>query len=276
VVVATVAAAVAAVAISIIEFGDASGSPSVEPHPVQFADTVTTPAAPSASTPAAVLTDVLGRLDLGSGATADFGVPPHARAAENGTSTQDAHLPDGLIVMVPAAGIGAAAVKPEWEADLLAGAVNDELVAHGLRGLSTLTTSLELPDGSVIPVGSGYGNVVAGQQFDESAPSVLASSIKSGIAAVGLQLARITFEKPEQLAPVIYATTSNPAGWVQRAERDETYRAILGNYRNLEGWYIEVDDSNGKPVWIGSMANRDGDGSSWTRPDLTSRPVAGG
>jgi hypothetical protein len=252
-------------------FGTATGSPSQEPHPVQFAHAVTAPTSVVPTTREAILATVASRMNANQhGIRAAFGRLAVGRPSENGPAMGTA-ANDALNVTVTAKGRGALAVKSEWEAELLGSAVNDELIAHGLAGLSTVAVTLELPSGELVRVGSAYGNVVPEQQFKTTSAGTFERELRTGVADVGLTLNSITFERPQQLAPVIYATTADPPEWVHKAEREETFQTMLGNYRDLEGFYIEVDDVSGNPVWVSSMSNRAGSGGSWIRPDLAPR-----
>ncbi|MFN2466650.1 MAG: hypothetical protein ABR521_00750 [Gaiellaceae bacterium] len=173
-----------------------------------------------------------------------------------------------LHVIVAASDTGAGSVRPVWIANLLAGAFNDRLYQAGFSRLSELSIDLLLPGGELVDAGGGLGYVVPGQQFALTAEGVLAAHIEQGLSELGLTAESISFIRPVQRAPIVVAETPAPAAFVHAAMDLATWRTIFGDYSDLEGFYLEVADTQGNPVLIQAESGRVGGGLGWVRPDL--------
>ncbi len=247
--------------------------------PVQFAHQIrhARTAAGVAPTADGIVSAAVAKLRDGAIVDAQLGPSPAEASGGDGASSasgvdlsKEKFLDVTVPAPAPAPALGAAAVRAEWLAQLLGGSVNDDLVASRLGDLASVLVSVRLPSGEVVKVSGGYGNVVPEQRFSTERLTDLETGLRSGMASVGLKVEQMNFEVPMQAAPVIIATTADPAGFVAAAQSKETFTQMLGDYRNLEGWYIEVRDSQGWPVWISAVANRTGVGIGWTRPDFDS------
>jgi hypothetical protein len=202
---------------------------------------------------------------------ATIGAPPAWASQHERETETDARGTPGdpfLYITVKADGDGPAAVRPYWEAELLGGALLDELHSHGHRPLSSVQIAVRLPDGTTREVGGGIGNVVSGQQFSTASDQSIADRIRSGAAAAGLTVRSIKFVHPLQAAPVVVLQTTDVAGFAERSYQTQTFEQILGDFTNYEGWYLEVDDTDGAPVTIVTGVGRLGTGQRWVRPGL--------
>jgi hypothetical protein len=265
------AAAITAGALSTIGGGNASGPPGFTP--IQYAQAhgpSATLAGINATTVGGVLQQLRARLADQRVATADVRVLPTTASNAGGETA---------VMTVDAAGPGAPAIRATWEAELVAGALRDVAAEKGLGALDNFEISLRLPDGTVTPDDSGFGNVVRSQRF-EASPALIERRIRSGLADVGLSPVSISFVSVLQPAPVVIAQTNDPAAVVEASHDARWWTKMLGNYDNYEGFYIELRDASGDPFSISTVAHRAGSSSGWIRPDLNPRlplkPVATG
>jgi hypothetical protein len=158
-------------------------------------------------------------------------------------------------------------IRSIWEAYLATGLINDKLRISGQGRLSGTNFVLELPDGARKEISSGIGNAVAGQLFAESRASII-DTITSGAEKLGLKVDSVDFLQPAQLAPIVIVETVNPSETLKTLELEDSWRTLLGDYRNYEGWYLEIRDNDGQLVSISAGAGRAAVGQSWTRLDL--------
>jgi hypothetical protein len=198
------------------------------------------------------------------------GPPPGWKPTEDGTT---AAPPAGLwvYITVPASGLGAPAVRPVWEANLVVAALRDEV--HATAGSPDVVgsqVSAELPSGVVEPnVGGGVGDVMYDQAFSPATPGDITHELRARAAQMDLRIRSIDVLRPLQAAPAVVATTSNPEGFIQVA--DGKIDQLFGGLAAYEGEYLEVRDSSGSPIFIQASSFRTGVGQRWIRPDLDPR-----
>ncbi len=249
-----------------------SNSKPANPMPVRYSvsnEPLTRPE--SFSTPKAILAGILSRYGGSAVTDAYFGGP-----TPGWTGTEDPSIPlpaeyrDGrwLYSEVSAQSKGAGSMRALWEANLVAGALRDEIHLAGLTGeLIASNTSLRLPDGRVIKyAGGGIGRVAFGQSYRNFDSPTIASGIRSAAVGLGLRVQAVSVHRPLQAAPAVVVEATNPAEFVKRA--NQIYRAIFDGVATYEGQYLEARDSSGDPFFIQATAFRTGVGSRWIRPDL--------
>ena len=161
-----------------------------------------------------------------------------------------------------------AAIRPQWEADLIEGAVADALAATDGEHVAGSTIDWLLPDGRVLPnMGGGMGDVVPGQMFSDLAAGAIKLTLKQRLAQAGLEPTSIEVLHADQPAPAVVATTNDPRSAARAAA--STIRLLFGQDPPIfEGYYFEVRDRSGAPVFIQSAAFRSGAGRLWVRPSV--------
>jgi len=158
--------------------------------------------------------------------------------------------------------------RPEWEADLIEGAVSDALEASTGDVIADSRMDLRLPGGEVVKDASGgMGQIAPGQDFTNASDAEVKASLGAQLARYGLAPVSIDVLHADQPAPAVVATTGD-AG---RAARDanEIIGALFGtNPPTYEGYYLEIRDGKAAPVLIETAAFRSGSGRLWVRPDV--------
>jgi hypothetical protein len=95
------------------------------------------------------------------------------------------------------------------------------------------------------------------KDFSDGSDADIKASLAAELAQQHLAPVSIDVLRAAQPAPVVVAMTSNP----RRAARDAntTIGALFGvNPAKYEGYYLEIRDTNSKPVLIESAAFRSG------------------
>lgn len=171
-----------------------------------------------------------------------------------------------LTVKTPAP--GPAAAQDLWLAELAAGALRDVASVKGLALIDNFEVAAQLPDGEIVPINSGFGNVARAQQFDTSTDAAIRARIEKGLRSVGLEPLSVSTVSALQLSPVVVARSDDPASFVRRATLASFWEEMLGDYLNYEGYYFELRDADDQPAVIATAAHRAGASASWTRADL--------
>jgi hypothetical protein len=127
---------------------------------------------------------------------------------------------------------------------------------------------LQLPDEKTLPdVGGGMGDIVPWQAFMAPSDDAIRSSITHGLAQAGLNLTSFEVLRASQPAPAVVATTTDPKGTAALAS--QIVRSLFGqNPPFYEGYYFEVRDTKGQPVFVQSTAFRTGAGRLWISPSV--------
>jgi hypothetical protein len=243
-------------------FGGANGTGDV---PYQFAATVghVTPAPPGASLSALVQSVVSrygGRL-LVSAKVTD---PPTSDHPAGPWLSVVAHVPDGYATQ--SQGWQPAFLEAGWQADLVAGAISDAAAEHGLGKVAGATISGLLSDGSTVPsIGGGIGAVTTGQSFSADSDEQISAALKEVLTAADLVPLSVNVLHADQPAPAVIAQTADPAKAAANAE--STINSLFGGHPpKYEGYYLEVRDTTGAPVFVVSYAYRAGSGRRWVDP----------
>jgi hypothetical protein len=158
--------------------------------------------------------------------------------------------------------------RPEWEADLVEGAVSDALAATTGQTIADSRMDLRLPGGTVVKDASGgMGEIASGQDFRDASDATIKADLKAELARHDLSPLSIDVLRADQPAPAVVAVTRD----ARQAARDanETIRALFGaSPPKYEGYYLEIRDAKAVPVLIQSAAFRSGSGRLWVRPDV--------
>jgi hypothetical protein len=162
------------------------------------------------------------------------------------------------------------ATRPEWEADLVEGAVADALTtsAKSLGVVADSEIDLRLPDGTLVPDASGgMGDIQPGQSFSSESTSDIEAAIRTELARRNLTPISIDVLHADQAAPAVVARTDDARGAARAA--NGTIRALFGiDPPKYEGYYLEIRDGKDRPVLVASAAFRSGSGRLWLRPDV--------
>ncbi len=222
------------------------------------------------SSPSSLLQAILARLGSSSVVSATIAGPPTGYIpTEDPSSPPPPAFATGkwayFTVTTPDDAQGS--IRPVWEAQLVAGALRDEMHAHGLVSLYSDQVDVKLPDGSVVTgEHGGLGNTVFGQVFSTTTPASIAADIAQRVANAGLTLVSVRVLTPEQSAPMVVVRSNDPAGFVKNEYT--MLRQIFGNPTTYEGIYLEAQDSAGSPFFIVASSFRTATGQTWYRPDL--------
>jgi hypothetical protein len=168
---------------------------------------------------------------------------------------------------VPAFG-GSAITKALWEGQLFAGAVADEYAASGLQPIAEVHPTLVTPDGSRQPAGGGVAGQIHDQIFDH-VPSNVGATVAAAAPRFGLRQVKVSTVTAIQNAVVIDAVSDTPKAAVQALGKSE--QGILGALLGVrpgsyEGVFVEIRDSQGRPMLIDASAPRSGAGIAWADP----------
>lgn len=165
------------------------------------------------------------------------------------------------------------AIRSVWEADLVAGVFRDAMHALG-ETLFATRIALALPDGRVVDSSfGGLGDVTFHQQFDSPDLASSDEELRDLASREGLKVLSIDYLKIDQIAPILVLETSEPARVVH--DSGQLVLKLFGDPPRYEGYYLEVRDSGGDPVFVQSTAFRAGAGRWWVRPDLDDEDQSG-
>jgi hypothetical protein len=173
-----------------------------------------------------------------------------------------------LHFLVSAGGTSEDAIRAQWESDLIAGAVADQLANTPAKVVSTIIDA-RLPDGTIHSdlVGGGMGDVVANQDFRDASDDAIRMDVGQTLTEAHLDLVSLDILRPSQAAPAVVAATSDPAAAAVAA--NNTIQSLFGqNPPKYEGYYFEVRDKKGNPVFIQSASFRSGAGRLWFSPSV--------
>ena len=163
---------------------------------------------------------------------------------------------------------GSAIAKAIWEGDLFSGAVADKYAASGLQPIGEVHPSLVTPDGSRLPAGGGVANQIRDQVFNH-VPSSVGATVAAAAPRFGLRRVNVSTVDVIQNAVVIDAVSDAPKDAVDALEKSNhgVLGALLGvRPANYEGTFLEIRDSQGRPMFIASSAPRSGAGMAWADP----------
>lgn len=194
-------------------------------------------------------------------------VPPPEAASDSDMPGERTKLPTNaqwlrIHVVEPDQRIGA--IRGDWEANLLAGAVRDLAASEGLPPIIGRTILAVLPDGSPTPYTYGVrmNSATTHSSIQSWTPKTLTADIKATAWRSGLSLASVTVQQPLGLAVVIKAVATDPSGFLSK--RGKAVSALLGgSSKRFEGALVEVRDSSGTLLGSSAFATRAQTGVSW-------------
>lgn len=245
--------------------------------PVKYSETINSHRFSSSSgeSPEEVLQRVVSRLGGETIVEAKIGTAPiDFRPTEDPSVPVPPEWLTGkwLLFTVRADEAGPSALRAFWEADLVTGAVRDLLVPKNVTVVSAVT-SVALPSGKVVSdARTGMGNVVEGQVFSDDSPQEVELELRRAAEHVGLNVEAISVLRGIQAAPALVVSTEGLDNFATNV--DSMVNEIFGIPPRYEGFYFEVKNKDGEPVFRQTAAFRAGVGHRWMRPDLDPRERA--
>lgn len=161
-------------------------------------------------------------------------------------------------------------IAPLWQADLIEGVVADRATSSNdvIDGISGATFKAQLPDGSLVDVGSGIGDVAHGQQFSHASSHSVALAVADALRAEGLTPVSVKVFRPDGPAPEVIASTTDVTSTATNLV--SIIRSVFGNPPTYEGYYLEIRDAQGT-AWVRASASfRSGAGRFWIDPRYAS------
>lgn len=189
-----------------------------------------------------------------------------------GTPPDDRNIPNSwLYATVKVSSMDDSATQlPRWEASLAEGVIAEKLATSRVVSDAILGSSITavMPDGSTADLGGGIGYVLVGQKFDDSADSVVIDDIQAKLTAAGVSAEQVRVLHPQDnavyIVGVVQDIRSVPQGFMGIV--NEVFGDLNVTDAKYEGYYLQLDDSDGNPIAIGTAAFRIGAGSSWINP----------
>lgn len=248
---------VTAVAVAGSNASSSIGAPSVSDPRTNYANQLTQRPMVSSTSPEEVLKTILSRYGGSHIVAADLAQTPSVPSARKGTRLH-------FVLSVPAN--DQSVIRSEWEADLVQGAAADALELSGGQPVVGSAMDLKLPDGAVLSdMAGGMGDVVPGQIFQAPADDELIRNLTHQVHAAKLAPVSIEVLHADQPAPAVVAKTADSSAAAAAAAT--TVRALFGqNPPKYEGYYFEVRDKAGDPLFIQSASFRSGAGRLWISP----------
>lgn len=164
---------------------------------------------------------------------------------------------------------GSAITQALWERDLFTGALRDEFAARGFGAIIDGNATLVTPDGNRQSVGGGVSLGVVPDEVFDAIPSGITSTVDDAATSIGLRSVQVTTMKALQDVVLIHAVSDSPAQDIATLREKGDLAFLLGQTpANLEGTYLQIDNSAGSPVYIVDTAPRDGGGGWWFDPTL--------
>ena len=215
-------------------------------------------AVPPGSSAQEIVDFIMKRYDGSGIVSAKVGAPPSVPGQRAGI---------WLNFVIRSPGADERSAHAGWEADLVEGAVADALQENGLNGIAGSTIEGILPSGAIAPMGGGMGDVSPGQDFSQASDPQIKSLLEAGLERVHLTPVSIEVLHADEPAPAVIASTTDPAAAAKDAS--STIRRLFGKDPPMyEGYYFEVRDQSGHPLFIQSTAFRSGAGSLWVDPTV--------
>jgi hypothetical protein len=251
----------------------ASGSPDTD-VPYQFSQSLGhSTAAGAGQTIDSLAQTILSRYGGKAVVSVKVGDPPNADQPSGSWLNFVARAPAGY--GTTASGWQAESIRSAWETDLVAGAIGDAASERNLGHVAGSTISGVQPDGTTVTdLGGGIGAVPAGQAFSGDSATAVTTNVKSALTASGLDLVSADVLHADQPAPAVVAQTTDPAKAAANAQA--TVNSLFGGHPpTYEGYYLEVRDSTGNPVYVVSFAYRAASGRQWVDPAFASKSSLG-
>ena len=206
-----------------------------------------------------LLSSIIAGLDQDRFASASVGAP------EDGVKS------DGSWITVAMSGGDDALERAQsyWEGQLAVGAYRDLAPGAGVVADTGYAISYVEDDGTPASSVGDMGGLIGPLPKAPPTPytqSELTSTIEKGMDGIGLNVKSITFLKPDQLAPLVVATTSDdPRSFLKAGH---SVADVFGDIMTYEGIGVELEDSNGSPFLFLGIAPRTGITNHWIRPDV--------
>lgn len=189
---------------------------------------------------------------------AAIGVPPSIRGLRRGI---------WLDFVVDVASNDERAIEALWHVDLTVGALADALAQTGQLGIAGATVDGHLPDNTTVPLSGGIGDVTAGQSFSDAGDQTIKADLTQALKQANLTPVSIDIVRVDQPAPAVVAEAADPR--TAAAAVAQTTASLFGkDPPNYEGYYLEVRDTKGNPVFIRSAAFRSGVSAAWASPSV--------
>jgi hypothetical protein len=257
---------------------NSSGGPGDDVRPVQIAPTVSRPAAPTPARSAdEIVPSLLARLNAGREIlAAELGAAPAGTSAvERETPDAEPVPPAGrvLYVTIPETTAPGGGVRAIWLANLLGGAVSDELDRNGLGRLISIQILERRSDGTTVNTGGGISNVVPHQAFSAEPPAAMAARVRSAAREAGLTVRDVEVFRAVQNAPAAVVVAPDVRQILSRPGQIDIVESVFGDVRRLEGFYLEVQNAQGESVMKLAGANRAVVGQVWISPRYERPPT---
>lgn len=206
--------------------------------------------------PEQVLTDALARYGGDRVVSARLVAAPATAGARAGRAV-------AFRVKVPSEGAGV--VRSAWEADLLQGVVAD--AAAGSEPIVASMIEAVLPGGRIIELTGGMGDISPAQSFDAPSNAAVQRDIRVALGAAGLRVVVVTIMHAGQPAPAVVAEAVDPRAAAAGAAA--AVQSLFGSDPpRYEGYYFEVRDTEGNPLFVQSASFRTGAGRLWVSPSV--------
>jgi hypothetical protein len=163
-------------------------------------------------------------------------------------------------------------VPDVWLADLAVGAVaersrSNQAVANDVVASATAVGPGE--GGQTVTTSLGVGAVRLGQVFGSPSDSALTAHVADVAKSHGLAVADLQILHPLETA--VRVTFVVPDGAAVDWTIDQLRTALVGDPPDVEGLFIELDDSHGQPLLQSGVAYRTGEGGLWFAPGEDAR-----
>jgi hypothetical protein len=155
-----------------------------------------------------------------------------------------------------------------WQGEVFTGAAAAKLASGGTN-LVEVKETLVTPDGTRRPIGGGLGHVVRNQLF-ASAPADITSRVAANAAGFGFHDTRTEVLHGLRDAIAMRARTDDVA---KAATEIQSHPGLLTEIigtspTTFEGVFLEVDDTNGDPIYVRGIVGSNGSSMVWGRPGL--------
>lgn len=216
---------------------------------------------------AALLREVMSGVSPGVLESATLGGDPSVDPVDQ------AQIPAGatwVYFTVPTASVGQVTeLKQDWLSSLVAGAYKDEAASQGFPHLDGYSIR-GLSAGSVDPTVGGDFRIGLGasEPITDASPAALESEISDRLKTTPFKLVSFSVESPDRNAPVVVVQTNDSAAASGRIDLS----SIFGDPFQYEGFYLQINNSAGKPVRIYEQSSRTQISAGWTDPGILTAP----
>ncbi len=190
------------------------------------------------------------------------------------TPVEKAQIPTGLtwiyFSVLAAAGDPVTQATQDWLSSLVAGAYKDEAAGQGFPHLDGFSVRGADAAGNVDPsVGGDFRiGLGASEPITTASPAVLEADISQRLKTTPFKLLSFSVETPDHNAPVVVVQSDSSD--VVGGSIDLS--TIFGDPFQFEGFYLQIDDSNGKPLRIYSQSSRTQISGGWIVSSLLPKP----